>query len=142
MRAGGPKPDIGSVEALKATLLAARCVAYSKIGASGIYFAALLQRLGIAEQVNASALVVPSGFTAEGLVSGEADLAVQQISELLVVSGIDVVGPLPPEVQTVATFSGGLLTDRPEAAALLTFLASAEAASALRASGLEPPPRA
>jgi molybdate transport system substrate-binding protein len=142
VKAGAPKPDIGSVEALKTTLLAARCVAYSRIGASGIYFAALLQRLGIAEQVNASALVVPSGFTAERLVSGEADLAVQQISELLVVSGIDVVGPLPPEVQTVATFSGGLLTDRPEAAALLTFLASAAAAPALRVSGLEPPPRA
>ena len=113
VKAGAPKPDIGSVEALKTTLLAARCVAYSKIGASGIYFAALLRRLGIAEPVNARALVVPSGFTAERLVTGEADLAVQQISELLVVSGIEVVGPLPPEVQTVATFSGGLLDGPP-----------------------------
>lgn len=142
VRAGALKPDIGSVEALKGALLAARCVAYSKIGASGIYFAALLQRLGIAEQVNGSALVVPSGFTAERLVSGEVDLAVQQISELMVVSGIEVVGPLPPDVQTIATFSGGVLSDRPDATALLTFLASAEAAPALRASGLEPPPRA
>ena len=82
---------------------------------------------------------MPSGFTAERLVSGEAELAVQQISELMVVPGIEVAGPLPPEVQTVATFSGGLMTDRPEAAALLRFLTSAQAAPALRAAGLEPP---
>ncbi|MFL5289766.1 MAG: substrate-binding domain-containing protein [Rhodopila sp.] len=139
-KAGAPKPDIGTVDALKASLLAASCVAYSRIGASGLYFAELLKRLGIAEQVNSRALIVPSGLTAERLVSGEADLAVQQISELMVVPGIEVVGPLPSAVQTVATFSGGLLTDRPEAAALLRFLASPLAAPALRASGLEPSP--
>ena len=138
VKAGAPKPDLSSVDALKASLLAARCVAYSRIGASGLYFADLLHRLGIAEAVNRRALVVPSGFTAERLVSDEADLAVQQISELMVVPGIEVAGPLPPDVQTVATFSGGLLTDRPEAAALLRFLASPQAAEALRASGLEP----
>ena len=142
VKAGALKPDLGSVEALKASLLAARCVAYSRIGASGLYFAALLKRLGIADKVNAKALVVPSGFTAERLVSGEADLAVQQISELMVVPGIEIAGPLPPDVQTVATFSGGLMTDRPEAAALLRFLASPGAAPALRAAGLEPPPSA
>jgi molybdate transport system substrate-binding protein len=139
VKAGAAKPDIGSVEALKATLLAARSVAYSKIGASGIFFAGLLERLGIAAEVRAS--IVPSGFTAERLVSDEAELAVQQVSELMMVPGIEVVGPLPPEIQTVATFSGGLLAASPrpeEASALLRFLASPEVAPILRRSGLEP----
>jgi molybdate transport system substrate-binding protein len=137
--AGTPKPDIASIAAFKATLLAARCVAYSRIGASGIFFAGLLQRLGIAAEVKC--LVVPSGFTAERLVSNEADLAVQQISELMMVPGIEVVGPLPADIQTVATFSAGLLTrsSQPEkAASLLRFLASPTIAAVLRRSGLEP----
>jgi molybdate transport system substrate-binding protein len=143
VKAGAPRPDIGSVEALTATLLAARAVAYSKIGASGIFFAGLLDRLGIADAVNARAVIVPSGFTAERLVSGQADLAVQQISELMVVPGIDVIGPLPPEVQTVATFSAGLLAasrQSENARALLRFLASEAIAPVLRRAGLEPPP--
>jgi len=143
VKAGAPRPDIGSVEALTATLLAARAVAYSKIGASGIFFAGLLDRLGIADAVNARAVIVPSGFTAERLVSGQADLAVQQISELMVVPGIDVIGPLPPEVQTVATFSAGLLAASRQsgnARALLRFLASEAIAPVLRRAGLEPPP--
>lgn len=139
VKAGAPKPDISSVEAFKATILAARCVAYSKIGASGIYFAGLLDRLGLADR--AKTLVVPSGFTAERLVSGEADLAVQQISELLVVPGIEVVGPLPPEIQTAAMFSGGVLSgsaDAEIARGFLRFLAGPEAAPVLAASGLKP----
>jgi molybdate transport system substrate-binding protein len=136
VRAGAPKPDIGSVGALKTALLAARAVAYSRIGASGLFFAALLDRLGIAASVNT--LVVPSGFTAERLVTGEADLAVQQISELMMVPGIEVVGPLPPEIQTVAIFSAGLLTQSAEAAALLRFLASPAVAPILQRTGLEP----
>jgi molybdate transport system substrate-binding protein len=136
VRAGAPKPDIGSVAAFRTTLLAARAVAYSKIGASGLFFAGLLDRLGIAAAVNT--LVVPSGFTAERLVTGEADLAVQQISELMMVPEIEVVGPLPPEIQTVATFSAGLLTQSAEAAALLHFLASPTVAPVLRRTGLEP----
>ncbi len=140
VKAGTPKPDIASVEALTAALLAARSVAYSRIGASGLYFAGLLDRLGIAGPVNSRASIVPSGFTAERLLNGQADLAVQQISELLVVPGIELVGPLPPEVQTVATFSGGLLTDNPAASDLLRFLASRAAAPALRSAGLEPAP--
>lgn len=142
VKAGAPRPDIETVEALIATLLSARSVAYSRIGASGLYFAELLQRLGIADAVNAKALIVPSGFTAERLVTQEADLAVQQVSELLVVPGIEVVGPLPPAVQTVATFSGGQLTDHPQAAEFLRFLASPKAETALRAAGLEPAPAA
>jgi molybdate transport system substrate-binding protein len=141
VKAGAPKPDISSVAAFKATLLAARSVAYSKIGASGLFFAGLIERLGIAAEVNAKAVIVPSGFTAERLVSGEADLAVQQVSELMVVPGIEVVGPLPAEIQTVATFSAGLLAGSEQAdtaGALLRFLASPAIAPVLRRAGLEP----
>jgi molybdate transport system substrate-binding protein len=142
VKAGAPKPDITSVAAFEATLLAARSVAYSKIGASGIFFAGLLERLGIAAEVNAKAVVVPSGFTAERAASGEVELAVQQISELMVVPGIEVIGPLPAEIQTVATFSAGLLRASEQvekAAALLHFLASPAIAPILRRAGLEPP---
>jgi len=144
VRAGMPKPDISTVEAFRATILNARSVAYSRIGASGIFFAGLLDRLGIAEAVNAKALIVATGFTAERLVSGEADLAVQQISELLVVPGIEVVGPLPPDIQTVATFSGGVLTasQQPDRARnLLRFLSAPEVAPVLERSGLRQPGR-
>ncbi len=139
VKAGARKPDIASVEAFKAALLSARSVAYSKIGASGVFFAALLDRLGIAAAVKT--LIVPSGLTAERLITGEADLAVQQVSELMMVPGIEVVGPLPPEIQTVATFSGGLLTQsaHPEtAAALLRLLGSPTIAPILERTGLEP----
>jgi molybdate transport system substrate-binding protein len=146
VKAGAAKPDIASVAAFKAALLSARSVAYSKIGASGIAFAALIQRLGIAPEVNAKAIIVPSGFTAERLVSGQAELAVQQISELMVVPGIEVVGPLPAEIQTVATFSAGLLTAAAQpdkATAFLRFLASPAITPILQRAGLEPagPPR-
>jgi molybdate transport system substrate-binding protein len=139
VKAGAPKPDITTVERFKATLLEARSVAYSKIGASGIFFAGLLDRLGIAGAVRS--LIVPSGFTAERLITGEADLAVQQISELMMVPGIEVVGPLPSEIQTVAIFSGGLLTrsSHPEyATALLRSFASPDIAPVLQRTGLEP----
>jgi molybdate transport system substrate-binding protein len=139
VKAGAPKPDITTVEQFKATLLQARTVAYSKIGASGIFFAGLLDRLSIAGAVRS--LIVPSGFTAERLITGEADLAVQQISELMMVPGIEVVGPLPPEIQTVAIFSGGLVTrsSHPEyATALLRSLASPAIAPVLQRTGLEP----
>jgi molybdate transport system substrate-binding protein len=141
VKAGAPKPDIAPVDAFRRTLLAARSVAYSKIGASGIFFAGLIERLGIAAEVNARAVVVPSGFTAERAANGEVELAVQQISELLVIPGIEVAGPLPAEIQTVATFSAGLLTrsfQSDTATALPRFLASPGIAPILRRAGLEP----
>ncbi|MBY0255455.1 MAG: substrate-binding domain-containing protein, partial [Methylobacterium organophilum] len=125
VKAGAPHPDIATVEALKRTLVAARSVAYSRTGASGIYFAGLLPRLGLAEAVNAKATIIPQGFTAEKLVSGEADIAVQQISELMVVPGIEVVGPLPDPVQEMTTFAAAILrgaTDRDGAARFLAGL--------------------
>jgi molybdate transport system substrate-binding protein len=141
VKAGADHPDIATEPALRATLLAARSVAYSRIGASGIFFAQLIARLGIASEINASARIIPSGFTAEVLVTGEADLAVQQISELKQVSGVEVVGPIPSELQTPAVFSAGRLTASRrviQSDALLRYLASPEVAPVLRASGLEP----
>src|SRR3981081_2168520 len=106
VKAGADHPDITTETALRATLLGGR-VAYSRIGASGILFAQLIERMGIASEVNARACIVPSGFTAERLMSGEADLAVQQISELKQVRGVEVVGPIPHELQKPAVVSAG-----------------------------------
>jgi len=140
VRAGADHPDISTEPALRATLLGAR-VAYSRIGASGIFFAQLIERMGIASEVNAKARIVPSGFTAERLVSGEADLAVQQISELKQVAGVEVIGPIPHQMQSPAVFSAGRLAASKrvvQADELLNYLASPEVAPVLRASGLEP----
>jgi molybdate transport system substrate-binding protein len=140
VKAGAAHPDIATEAALRATLLGGR-VAYSRIGASGIFFAQLIERMGIAAEVNARGRIIPSGFTAERLLTGEADLAVQQLSELKLVAGVEVVGPIPRELQTPAVFSAGRLaaSKQPEASdALLKYLASAEVAPVLRDSGLEP----
>jgi molybdate transport system substrate-binding protein len=141
VKAGSPHPDIATHAALRATLLGARSVAYSRLGASGIFFAQLIGRMGIAAAINARATIVPQGFTAERLITGEADLAVQQISELKQVAGVEIVGPIPLDLQTPAVFSAGRLAASKQAAqsdALLKYLASAEVAPVLRESGLEP----
>jgi molybdate transport system substrate-binding protein len=141
VKAGAAHPDITTEATLRATLLGARAVAYSRTGASGIFFASLIERMGIASQINARAVIVPSGFTAERLVSGEADLAVQQVSELKLVSGVDIVGPISLELQTPAMFSAGRMAASKRAVqsdALLKYLASPEVAPVLRESGLEP----
>jgi molybdate transport system substrate-binding protein len=140
VKAGDPHPDIATEKALVAALLAARSVAYSRIGASGIYFAELIQKLGIATEINAKATIT-AGFTAERLITGEADLAVQQLSELKQVAGVELVGPIPLSLQTAAIFTGGRMASSANAAqadALLTYLASPEVAPVLRESGLEP----
>lgn len=144
VRAGAPKPDISTPETFKAALLAARSVAYTDPasgGASGINFAKALARLGIADQIRAKARLGQGGPTAAFLVTGEADLAIQQISELKSIVGIDVVGPLPGDLQNVLQLSAGLATSSkaPDAArALVTFLGSPEAAAVIRDKGLEP----
>ena len=141
VRAGQAHPDISSEAALRKSLLAARSVAYSRLGASGVYFAQLIRRWGIAAEINAKATIVEQGFTAERLVSGEANLAVQQISELKQVEGIEVVGPIPHDLQTPAVFSAGRMANARHAEAadrLLRYLASPEVVPVLRQSGLEP----
>lgn len=139
VRAGAPKPDVSTVEAFKQAMLGARAVAYSMAGASGIYFTGLIERLGIAAEVNARAVTIPMGFTGEKVASGEADLAIQQVSELMSVKGVDVAGPFPDEIQTVSTFDAAIFADakNPEgAAAFLALLSSPEAAKAYADGGL------
>ena len=141
VRAGTRKPDISSPDALKAALLGAKSIAYSRIGASGILFAGLIRQLGIADAVNAKATVIPGGFTGELAARGQVELAVQQVSELMVVPGVDIVGPLPAPLQSPAMFSAGVFAGsdlRDEAMRLVEYLASPDAAGALQAAGLVP----
>ena len=140
VKAGEAHPDISTEASLRTTLLAARSVAYSRLGASGIFFAQLIAKMGIEKEINARATISPMGFTAERIITGEADVAIQQLSELKQVKGIEVVGPLPHHLQAPAVFSAGRMTGSKQVAAsdlLLKFLSSAEATPALIESGLE-----
>ena len=139
VRAGAPKPDIGSVDALRRALLEARSIAYSD-GPSGAYVAGLLGKLGIAEAV-AAKVKLTSGPVAEPVARGEAELGMQQIIAILPVKGAELVGPLPAELQNVIIYAGGLAartTGAPAAASFLSFLRSGEAKQLMRAKGLEP----
>jgi molybdate transport system substrate-binding protein len=141
VRAGAPKPDIGTVEAFKRTLLDVKSVAYTTEGASGVHFASVLQRLRIADAVNAKSKTQPGGAVAELVARGEAELAVQQISELLPVAGTEVVGPFPPELQNFTLFTAGLAgagKAREGARALVKFLTAPSIAAVLKAKGMEP----
>ena len=141
VRAGAPKPDISTPEALKATLLSAKSVAYSD-SASGVYVGTeLFKRLGIASEMEGKARMIPAEPVAAVVARGEAELGFQQISELLPISGAELVGPIPPELQKITIFSAALTKDskaREQAKALIGFLASAAAAPALVKSGMEP----
>ena len=139
VKAGAPHPDISDVEALRRTLLDVPALCYSRAGASGIFFAGLIERLGIAKEVNAKAIVIPQGFTAEKLLTGEAAIAFQQVSELMEVPGIEIVGALPEGAQTVAVFSGAAFAGAPGGAALLDAVARLCTPEALRAKGLDAP---
>ncbi|MEK7877272.1 MAG: substrate-binding domain-containing protein [Pseudomonadota bacterium] len=141
VRAGVPKPDIGSVEAFKRALLDAKSIAHTEVGASGIHFVGLIERLGIAAQVKAKARTRPGGLIGELVASGEAELAVQQIPELMAVAGIEVVGPLPPEVQLTTTVTAAVFANAAQAdaaRAFLAFLSTPAAARVFKAHGLEP----
>ncbi len=138
--AGAAKPYIRTAETFRQALLLARSVAYSRSGASGLHFAELIKRLGIADEVNRKAKVL-DGVVGELAARREVDLAVQQISELKLVPGIDIVGPLPDELQKITTFSAGVFaaTARPAAAGLLiAALTTPEVAAVMRAQGMEP----
>ena len=142
VRAGAPKPDVSSAEALKRTLLAAKSVAYSA-SVSGQYLTTeLYQKLGIADEMLPRSRLIGGGVRTGAVVArGEAEIAFQQISELLPVPGIAHITPLPPELQKVAEFSAGVAAttrDADLARAVIRFLASKEAAPAITRSGLEP----
>jgi molybdate transport system substrate-binding protein len=141
VRKGASKPDIASPDALKRALLAAKSVAHSKTGMSGIYFPTVLARLGIAEEMK-SKIVMPDPGTPVGEVvaKGDAEIGIQQISELLPVAGVEVIGPLPAELQKITTFSAGLLAaaKEPDAAKALVKFVAAQSPPLLAAKGLEP----
>ncbi len=140
VRQGASKPDIGSPQALRSALLAAKSVAHSKTGQSGIYFPSVLERLGIAEQMKPKMVVPDTGIPIGEIVAkGEAEIGIQQISELLPVAGIEIVGPLPAPLQKITTFSAGVLAtanDPGAAKALVEFIATASR-PLLAAKGLE-----
>ena len=141
VRAGAPKPDIGSVEAFKRALLNAKSVAHTKSGVSGMHFAGLIERLGIAEQMKARVRTQPGGLVGELVASGDVEMAVQQIPELMAVPGTELVGPLPRELQMITVSSAGIFADAREPAAaqaLLEFLSTPAAARVYKARGLEP----
>jgi molybdate transport system substrate-binding protein len=129
------------VEAFKRALLDAKSIAYTEAGASGIHFSGLTERLGIAAQVKAKARTRPGGLIGELVANGEAELAVQQIPELLAVPGIELVGPLPHELQVTNTVTAAVFVDarQPDAArAFLEFLSTPAAARVFKANGLDP----
>jgi len=141
VKAGAPKPDISSVDALKRALLAAKSVAYSD-SASGVYISTeMFGKLGIADEMKDKARKIPATPVAEIVAKGDAEIGFQQISELKPVTGIDIVGPLPDELQKVTVFSAGIASVSKEAEAgkaLIKFLASPGARDAIIQSGLEP----
>ena len=139
--AGANKPDIGTVEAFKRALLAARSVAWTQEGVSGMYFSGLIERLGIAGEMQAKAVRQPGGLIGELVAAGKAEVAVQQIPELMAVPGIELVGPLPKEIQQITVSSAGVFADTKHsgaAQALLEFLSTPDSARVLRERGLEP----
>lgn len=142
VRAGQPKPDIGTIESLKRALIAAKSVAYTQEGASGMHFSGVIERMGIAEQVAAKAVRQPGGLIGELVAAGKAEIAIQQIPELLAVPGIELVGPLPAEIQLVTVSAAGIFAGSQQAQAaqsLIDFLSTPAAMRVMQAGGLEPP---
>jgi molybdate transport system substrate-binding protein len=143
-RAGAPKPDISTVDALKRSLLAAKSVVYAdpaKGGLSGVYFARVLDRLGIADQMKPKTVLVPGDQSAEVVAKGEAEIGVAQTSEIIPVSGAQLVGPLPGDLNLVTVFSAGLGagTKAPDAAtSYVKFITGPTAAAVLKARGMDP----
>ena len=141
VRKGAPKPDIGSVEAFRKTLLSAKSIGYST-GPSGVYMLSVFEKLGVADQVKSKLKQTPSGVFVGNLVAnGDTEIGFQQIPELIHFAGIDYVGPLPGDLQRMTVFSVGTHagTRQPDAAkALVKFLTAPAAAPVIRKHGLEP----
>jgi molybdate transport system substrate-binding protein len=146
VKAGAPKPDISTAEALKRTLLAAKSIAYSEPsagGASGVYFAKLLERMGIAEQMKPKTKYPPpGGFSANLLMTGEAELAVQQKPELLHVAGAEIIGLLPGDLNVVTEFAAAVMAgckNSDAAKSLIKMLQSPDAVAVFQSKGLDTP---
>jgi molybdate transport system substrate-binding protein len=144
VRAGAPKPNVATADDLRDALLAARSVAYTDPAtgaASGVHFVQLLERFGIAEAVKAKARLGDGGPVAEFVARGEAELAIQQLCEHMLVPGVDIVGPLPDELNKVTTFTAGVAQSAaaPEqAAALIRLLLAPHVRAAMPSHGLQP----
>jgi molybdate transport system substrate-binding protein len=141
VRAGAPHPDLSSLEAFKRALENAKSIAYSD-SASGVYIETVIYpKLGVSDAVKAKSRAIPADPVGEVVARGDAELGFQQMSELKPVHGIDLLGPIPAEVQKVTTFTAGLAAsakEREAGAALITYLAAPEALDAIRRSGMEP----
>jgi molybdate transport system substrate-binding protein len=141
VRGGTPKPDISSADAVKRSVLAAKSVAYSA-GVSGIYLVSMFQKLGISDQVKAkTAAVKPGEPVGEVVARGDAEIGFHQMSELIRVKGIQILGPLPAEIQNITAYSGGIHSATKEAdgaTALAKFLTAPAAAPIIKKHGLEP----
>ena len=143
VKAGAPKPDIGSVEAFKQALLKAKSVGYidpASGGSSGIYVAGLLDKLGIADEIKPKAKLKKGGHVSDLVVSGEAEIGVHQISEIVSEKGVTLVGPLPAAIQNYTTYAVGLGTGARNADAAKAFikvLTGPSAAAVLKSKGME-----
>jgi molybdate transport system substrate-binding protein len=144
VKEGAPKPDIGTVDKFKEALLATRSVAYidpASGGSSGIYVDKLLVKLGIADQIRPKAKLKKGGHVADFIVSGEAELGIHQISEIVAVKGAALVGPLPNEIQSTTTYAAGLSASaksKDAAETLMKTLSGPAAAAVLKSKGMEP----
>jgi molybdate transport system substrate-binding protein len=141
VRSGAPPPDISSADAVKKSVLAANSVAYSA-GASGTYLISMFQKLGVYDQVRSKlATVKPGEPIGEVVARGDADIGFHQVSELIPVKGIQIVGPLPPELQHITVFSGGIHSEAKEQDAsrsLIKFLTAPAALMSIKNHGLDP----
>jgi molybdate transport system substrate-binding protein len=144
VQAGAAKPDIGSVEAVKRLLLDARSIVYTDPavgGRSGIHFAKVIDRLGIADQLRAKSILNDGSLSAELVARGEAEIAIQFISEIVPVQGVQLVGPLPEELQDITVVAGAITRNAENpvvAKALVDFLTSPSAIPSIKARGMEP----
>jgi molybdate transport system substrate-binding protein len=141
VRAGAPRPDIGTTEAVKKTLLTAKSIGYST-GPSGVYLTGLFQRLGVADAIKGKLKQTPTGvFVGNIVADGTAEIGFQQVSELAHFPGVDFVGPLPAEIQEITVFSAGIQVGAKQVDAAkdwVKFLTAPAAASAFKSKGLEP----
>ena len=143
VKEGAPKPDISTVEAFKKTLIAAQTVAYvdpASGGTSGIYVAQQIEKMGLTEALKPKLRLQSGGYVAEKVAKGEAEIVIHQMSEIIPVKGVTIIGGLPAEIQLVTTYSGGLAPHASDAAkAFLAYLTGPDADGVLKMAGMEKP---